>query len=167
MRGLALAVALLAAQPSPAAAPPFDCATPKGWRGESVEGGRVFTAPANADGVPATITIVYYPAGGPDFKDYAEFIVRQAAAGPFDDGPRPAPRDASAGGLKGKRFERFDSELVPPRSTLAKAVAMREETVALRAPKGFFVLRCRAPRSVDRAARRAFAAALKSFKPRP
>lgn len=147
----------------------FECPIPAAWasRGKGEEA--VLTGPAGGGPIAARIWIRRVPPDHPLYPTAAAYVERHART---PDVQSPGwtvgkPEKIRVAGREAERLVNDTSEFVPPSSTDAKEVPLREEHVAVPAAKGFYVLVYSAPRPLFEKNRAAFAQVLAGFKPKP
>lgn len=183
MRAL-LAVLLLVSSPAGAARPAggreaahpqgrFKLTVPTGWS-EALLGpddlgpgawGAVFKASATRRGEePASITVVFYAAGNPYFKDAADYLARQTEPLPVvPAGETTGPVKAAVlGSLPAKTLART-RPVGRPEAAVRRGETLTAELTVADAPGGFYVVTCAAPTASWRRLGGGFGAALKSF----
>jgi hypothetical protein len=151
----------------------FKLSVPLGWS-ESLMGpdelgpgawGAVFksTASARAD-EPASITVIFYAAGNPHFKDAADYLARQTEPLPVTPaGEEAGPvTKAFLGSLPGKSLTRW-RPLGRPEAAVRRGERLRASLTAADGPGGFYVVTCAAPAAQWRRWDAPFGAALASF----
>lgn len=131
--------------------------------------GAVFKSSPSARGEEeASITVVFYAAGNPHFKDAADYLARQTEPLPVTPvGEEAGPvSEARLGPLPAKALWRLRPVGRPPEAVRRK-VRLRAELTVAQGEGGFFVMTCAAPEPRWRGAREAFEGARGSFAPLP
>lgn len=151
----------------------FKLTAPNGWARSALgpvqlgmqSWGAVFkSSPAARGEEEPSLTVVFYAAGNPHFKDAADYLARQTEPLPVTpDGEEVGPvTAASLGKLKAKSLTRT-RPVGRPESAVKRGVKLRATLTVADAPGGFYVVTCAAPEPRWKRARAAFDEALKSF----
>jgi hypothetical protein len=146
----------------------FELSVPAGWEARRGEDGLTLIGPRGADGVNSQINARYVRPGDKLHKSADAYLERLTA--PPDvamPGWKTGPVEkTTVAGRAARRVSRDTSEFVPPSSMNTKEVPMKEVHVVVPAEKGFYVLLYYVPAELDAKGKAAFAAVLKSFKPK-
>lgn len=149
--------------------PSFEFRLPKGWRSAPTEDGSalVLGQPAG-DGASTFVSASHFPAGGGEYKDAAAYLARYQGPSPVKvASTKTGPVNGCRVGRRpARRFTEESVEFIPPRSTDAKKVPVREEHVVLEHGPGFYVLVFHASSAVFAKRRPAFQSILDSFQPK-
>lgn len=127
--------------------------------------GAVFKASPTARGEEEpSLTVIYYAAGNPHFKDAADYLARQTEPLPVTPkGEETGPvTDARLGLLPAKTLTR-SRPVGKPEEAVRRGVKLSARLTVAQVPEGFFVVTCAAPEPRWKQARPLFDAALKSF----
>ncbi len=166
---LLLAGLVAAAAPGPA----FTLKAPAGWSearlgpedlGAGAWGAVYKSSPAARGGEDASITVIFYAAGNPHFKDAADYLARQTEPLPVvPAGEETGPAvPAKLGALPGKTLWRTRPLGRPPEA-VKRGAKLRAELTVAQAEGGFWVFTCAAPSERFKRLRGAFDAARRSF----
>lgn len=166
---LLLAGLLAAAPPGPG----FSLKAPAGWSetrlspedlGPGAWGAVYKSSPAARGAEDASITVVFYAAGNPHFKDAADYLARQTEPLPVTPvGEESGPAvPAKLGSLPAKTLWRTRPVGRPPEA-VKRGAKLRAELTVAQGEGGFWVVTCAGPEDRFKHLRGAFDAARRSF----
>ena len=122
------------------------------------------SSPAARGAEEASITVIFYAAGNPHFKDAADYLARQTEPLPVVPvGEEAGPAvPAKLGALPGKTLWRTRPVGRPPEA-VKRGAKLRAELTVAQGEGGFWVFTCAAPSERFKRLRGAFDAARRSF----
>ncbi|TBR18010.1 hypothetical protein EPO15_15625, partial [bacterium] len=129
--------------------------------------GAVFKSSPSARGEEEpSLTVIFYSAGNPHFKNAADYLARQTEPLPVTpEGEETGPVTAAKlGALAAKTLTR-SRPVGRPEEAVRRGVKLTARLTVAEAPGGFFVVTCTAPAPRWASVRPLFDAALKSFMP--
>lgn len=151
----------------------FKVTAPKGWSrtalgpdelGEKAWGAVFKSSPTARNEEEPSITVIFYAAGNPHFKDAADYLARQTEPLPVTpEGEAVGPvTPAALGSLKAKTLSRA-RPVGRPEAAVKRGVKLKATLTVADAPGGFYVVTCAAPTPHWSRVRPVFDVALKSF----
>lgn len=156
-----------------ASGPSFTLKAPAGWSearlgpedlGAGAWGAVYKSSPAARGAEDASITVIFYAAGNPHFKDAADYLARQTEplpVVPVGEAAGPAV-PAKLGDLPAKTLWRTRPVGRPPEA-VKRGVKLRAELTVAQGEGGFWVVTCAAPTERFKRLRGDFDAARRSF----